>query len=486
MLEGSLDVVRIIWCLIYYADRLVRALPAPKLEKAAVLLHLSDFDVGCIKIRLILLQEVRGNEEFWVSVIPQLAPLLGATNALLGPPTQQGLAAFSGSLRTRARKWLAFWESNDLMRLLVGVKAHWETRFTNQLVNALHVTEMLAMPSLRDSLIWATGDATLDRWSFICWSTNEVMTGSCEFLQNALAQMNKDSKSTEDELMDKLLLLDQLSDHLETSDNPTSSSADHFGPCEETSEETYLNNEKKVIIGLCELWALIGGLICLALRGTIFDRTVLYASDNSNVRTWLKDRDSNCLLVRFLLLILAALESSYRFRVFCEYLRTYHNEAADAFTRKAIADLLVQYGLTHLSEPDWAPFFHRGWAHRALTWVGQDLLDEQVALQLSVKRSPPGPSAQLPSLFEFGKGHFFVVREHLANGGLAFVIPANPKVIIPKLLESRVVAEQDIGPVALLIGSRPPLHLLTVVLPPLLTKHFVQGAFFDYPSRGEA
>ena len=103
-------------------------------------------------------------------------------------------------------------------------------------------------------------------------------------------------------------------------------------------------------------------------------------------------------------------------------------------------------------------------------------------MQLSIKRSPPGPSVQLPSLFEFGTGHFFVAREHLANGGLAFVIPANPKVIIPKLLESRVVAEQDIGPVAFLISSRPPLHILTVVLPPLLSKHYVQGAFFDYPS----
>ncbi len=111
------------------------------------------------------------------------------------------------------------------MRLLVGVKAHWETRFTNQLVNALHVTEMLAMPSLRDSVLWATGDATLDRWSFICWSTKAVLTGSCEFLQNALSQMNKDSKGIEDELIDKIRLLDQLSD------TPTKKSRP---PCQQT------------------------------------------------------------------------------------------------------------------------------------------------------------------------------------------------------------------------------------------------------------
>ena len=43
LVEGSLDSTRIIWGLIYYADRLVRALPAPKLEKVACLLHQSDF-----------------------------------------------------------------------------------------------------------------------------------------------------------------------------------------------------------------------------------------------------------------------------------------------------------------------------------------------------------------------------------------------------------------------------------------------------------
>ena len=104
---------------------------------------------------------------------------------------------------------------------------------------------MLAMPALRDTVLWATGDATLDRWSFICWSTNEVMMGSCEFLQNSLAQMDKDSKSMEDELMEKLLLFDQMSDTSKTSDPQISSSADLFCPCEETLEEEYLSNEKK-------------------------------------------------------------------------------------------------------------------------------------------------------------------------------------------------------------------------------------------------
>ena len=133
-------------------------------------------------------------------------------------------------------------------------------------------------------------------------------------------------------------------------------------------------------------------MITLAVRGTLTGLRVLYASDNKNVRAWINSRDSNIPLVRFLLLILAAVESSYGFRVFCEYLRTYHNEAADSFTRKAIQALLVKYGLTLLAEPDWARFFYRGWAHRALTWEGQDLQDEQIALQLTVRRAPLGPS----------------------------------------------------------------------------------------------
>ena len=117
------------------------------------------------------------------------------------------------------------------MRLLVEVKAHWETRFTNPLVNALHVTEMLAMPALRDSIVWATGDATLDRWSFINWTTQEVMTGTCEFLQNILAQMYTDSAEDEEELMKKLGLLDLLANPPEDENNENLSlPADRFVP----------------------------------------------------------------------------------------------------------------------------------------------------------------------------------------------------------------------------------------------------------------
>ena len=96
---------------------------------------------------------------------------------------------------------------------------------------------------------------------------------------------------------------------------------------------------------------------------------------------------------------------------------------------------LKKYSLTLLPEPDWTPFFHRGWAHRALTWVGQDLLDEQVAIQLSVRRAPPGPAAPLSAIIEFGHGHFFVIREHLANGGLAFLLPSKPDLVVSKILE---------------------------------------------------
>ena len=251
------------------------------------------------------------------------------------------------------------------------------------------------------------------------------MTGTCEFLQNILAQMYSDSAEDEEEFMKKLKFLDLLANPPGSESEENSSlPADRFVPSKENEEDTSLDYIERVIIALCEFWALLGGVIGMALRGILFNKTLIYASDNRNVRAWIKHRDSNIPLVRFLLLILAAVESSYSFRVFCEYLRTYHNEAADAFTRKAIKDLLVKYGLTLLPEPDWTPFFHRGWAHRALTWVGQDLLDEQVALQLSVRRAPPGPAAPLSAVLEFSHGHFFVVREHLANGGLAFLLPS--------------------------------------------------------------
>jgi hypothetical protein len=59
-----------------------------KLEKASCLLHLPEFDHGNTKDPLKLIQELRGNQQFRVLLLPSLKPLFAATNALLGPKAQ--------------------------------------------------------------------------------------------------------------------------------------------------------------------------------------------------------------------------------------------------------------------------------------------------------------------------------------------------------------------------------------------------------------
>ena len=92
LVEGKLEVEKLIWGLHYDTEKGTRSLPPVKLEKASHLLHLPEFDHGNKTIPLKLVQEFRGNQQFWLAVMPSLGPLLQATNALLGPPDPSGFA----------------------------------------------------------------------------------------------------------------------------------------------------------------------------------------------------------------------------------------------------------------------------------------------------------------------------------------------------------------------------------------------------------
>lgn len=102
-INAAKDEVEGVWGLMYDTERNTQALPPQKLEKASYLLHLPEFDHGNTRVPLKLVQELRGNQQFWVSVLPSLKPLLAATNALLGPPTSDGLAQPRGDEQQRRR-----------------------------------------------------------------------------------------------------------------------------------------------------------------------------------------------------------------------------------------------------------------------------------------------------------------------------------------------------------------------------------------------
>ena len=103
-----------VWGLLYNTADLTVALPAPKVQKAYHLLHQGIFDTGCTSLRLKDVQELRGNQQYWVLVKRCLKPLLGATDALLGGTRSDLLAVPKGTPRQQQRAWREFWEAIEL------------------------------------------------------------------------------------------------------------------------------------------------------------------------------------------------------------------------------------------------------------------------------------------------------------------------------------------------------------------------------------
>ena len=181
--EGALEATKLIWGLMYNTAEHTRSLPAAKLEKASYLLRLPEFDFGNTNVPLKLVQELRGNQQFWLTVMPALRPLLSATNALLGPPTPEGMAKLRGTLEEgfgkRSNRNASWWT----------IDPKWSVRFTHPLVEALTVRELLALPGGRERIIWASGDATLERVGAVDWSNKEAYALRVDQYQATLEAM---------------------------------------------------------------------------------------------------------------------------------------------------------------------------------------------------------------------------------------------------------------------------------------------------------
>ena len=170
--EGALEERKLIWGLTYDTSKGTRQLPPAKLEKASHLLHLPEFDHGNKKIPLKLAQELRGNQQFWLTILPTMNNFLQASNIdLLGPADCDGMAVARGGERRQQLTWERFWEAIELQRLLVDNREVWESRFTHPMVEALTVAEVMAID--KDTVVWASGDATLERVAAIDWSSKQ-------------------------------------------------------------------------------------------------------------------------------------------------------------------------------------------------------------------------------------------------------------------------------------------------------------------------
>ncbi|CAL1147366.1 unnamed protein product [Cladocopium goreaui] len=359
-LEGRLETRKLIWGLIYDTQTNTRSLPSAKLEKAYHLLHLPDFDSGCTHVPLRLIQELRGNQQFWLAVLPGLSPYLGCTNDLLGPADPQGLARAKGDEKQQRETWNRFWEAIELQRLLVDVSASWEVRFTHPLNAALSVSELLSFPGMQSQVIWACGDATPERVAAVDWHGKVAIVEPASLVWQRIRHFCGGEEGTDE---------------------------GQSGP----DSEDRTDPDDGLLISLAELLAVVS-LACTrwtAWRGKI----VIYAGDNQNVISWLEKRQAGPPAARFLLQLLAALETVGGFRLHASYVRTYHNQVADSLTRAEAQSILEEHELRKV------PFsevllgtLDKGWTRRALLWDGMDHGDKAAALQLGLRRHPEGPN----------------------------------------------------------------------------------------------
>ena len=382
--EGALTTRKLIWGLEFDTEAGTCRLPPLKVERAYHVLQSGFFDAGQREVPLKEVQVLRGSQQFWLGVLPQLAPYLRSTNALLGPPNDKGQVVLRGSPQEQEDQWAAFWDAIELQRLLVGSRQFWETRFASQLEQALTTPELIALPEVQRKLVWVSADATPTRLGAIDWSGRVAL--ACEAAP-------------------LLLPLTHPSSELEEGGSVARSEP----------------GDDLVQIGVAELLALL--VLVAARKEEWSGSVVLYLGDNTNVQDWLLKRQAGNSQANFLLKVLGALEGVHGLHVRGAYLRTYHNQTADDLTRLEPGKVMKNLGLERIEVPsDWSKVLEEAWVKRALLWLGQPEADRGVALQLAERRTGPQMPRALPALrwrvWEVGpQAQGVYERAFIAHGG---------------------------------------------------------------------
>ena len=110
------------------------SIPEKKLEKGAHLVLLPCFDGGEERIPLIEVQGLHGNAVYYRAVQPALRPELGAISALLRQARRgDPYVCPVGEPEEVKRTFEEFWDSLELMRVLLSRPAAWAETFANSL-----------------------------------------------------------------------------------------------------------------------------------------------------------------------------------------------------------------------------------------------------------------------------------------------------------------------------------------------------------------
>ena len=129
--------------------------------------------------------------------------------------------------------------------MLVSSRTQWATRFSHALTGALTPAERLALPGAAASVVWVTGDATLERIACVDWTNRTALVDTVQPYFSALQEL--------------------------------AASAGGGPPPEEP-----------VIIAIAELITYLALAAASAEAWT--DQLVLYTGDNMNVHQWVESR----------------------------------------------------------------------------------------------------------------------------------------------------------------------------------------------------
>jgi len=344
--EGQMEPRKRVWGLDMDSREKSVTLPPLKLQKVAAVLSDPRLDAGSEWIEVLMLQILRGNMQYWLIVNPSLRAEVGAVDRALGlvEPGNPHLV-WKRDATEVAHIINDLCDTVELCRLMLGVPERRQSHFVSGMADILGPRERLGLAGQAERAVWLGSDATPTAVAAIDWTNKVFFSGDVSKYWDRLVDL------------------------------------------------TGRGEESKLIVAVAEMMSLV---IIAAAAGELWcNRLVLYLGDNMNVISWLNGKAPKNVFARHLLRCLIHLQTRHTWGILAGYVRTYHNDTDDYFTRAALVDVesrAQELALTRVEgQAQWEECMRLGVNHRAITWesLGGDWRLAYQLRELRVKRRVP-------------------------------------------------------------------------------------------------
>jgi len=288
-IEGVYKEEQTIWGLNINTRTEHASLPGRRIEKGAHLLAHPSFDAESKCLTLRQLQQFRGIATGWAVVVKGLKNELKAADVFLtcgdgSMPVRPRTLGYQNEEQAVVRAWDDLWSLFEVCRWLCARPEMWEAQFGATLDELLEPRERLSLPGGHRHAVFVSADATPSTVGAIDW------TGG-------------------------------FASQLKSED---------MGPWLQLALEGEKDDEQ-IRIHVSEMLAFTAFAVT---RGPCWKgKVVIYAGDNTVVRSWITKRQSGSRAGQLLLRVLAMCEMRYGFTVVAGWWRTFHNVDSDFVTR---------------------------------------------------------------------------------------------------------------------------------------------------------